>query len=197
MDIRDIGYRVSGFVKNGYISDGYTLYDTTGKFIQKLATSNNPYVYENDIVDMSFPSISSLSITLKDDRSIIQTYFKNCVDYQPCPSYSLNRSEKGLTLENLSKQPISGTVWTADLTSKENIIELKSEDFTCKGGTSTDICTKTMTDHCLVYVESNAMMDTSKSELENVRDNYNLPVFEGNPVDSSKQKSVVVTVWDK
>ena len=198
MDIKDMNYEVGGsFIKNGYITDGNTLYDTSGKIIQKLFIARDGYI-PKDLKGVDFAGFGELVVSFKINPPNLQPYYpNNVVYYQNCPTYSLNRGQEGLTLENLSKKTITGTVWTADLTSNDNVIELKSEEFTCKGGSTTEICTQTMTDHCVVYVDLNALMDTSKSALENVLNNYNLTMFEGNPVESPGQKAVVVTVWGK
>lgn len=181
----------AGKVKDGLIFDSWSLHDTSGQFIQKL----------------NLPRIGSASDTIKDVNSFSnnmslylgqdETLYPNSIVFETCPTFSLNRGDNGLVLENISKDKISGKIWIADLESKENVVEFDSIDFVCKGGEKLEFGKSVASGHFVVYVESNAMMDTSRSALENVKQDYEMPLYEGNPLYSEKQKSVVVTEWRK
>lgn len=177
-------------VKDGLIVGSGAIYDTTGQLVQK---TNLPHIGSaSDSIKEVDTMSSSMVIDLGQDET---WYTKNRVLFENCPTFSLGRGDGCLVLENLSAKEISGKIWIADLESRENVIELESVDFTCKAGEKLEFGKAVASGHCVVYVESNAMMDTSKSTLENVSQDYEMPRFEGNPLYPEKQKAVVVTEW--
>jgi hypothetical protein len=178
-------------LQNGLFVGCYELYDTKGDFIQKLSINKN----YNASFGAYLGKVEMSTDWMRFDLGRDETFESNSVRFETCPTFSLKRGDKGLKLENLSKTEISGTIWIADLSENENIVRMKSDTFKCKGEESIHVCKTAITGHCVVFIESNALMDTSESTLENVRPGYQMPRFEGNPVISAKKKAVVVTEW--
>lgn len=177
-------------VKDGLIVGPTAIYDTTGKLLQKI---NLPHIGS---ASESIREVKTMSNTISLELGHDETLYPNCIVFKTCPIFSLNRGVGCLVLENLSKENITGKIWIADLESKENVIELESIDLACKVGEKLEFGKDVAKGRCVVYVESNALMDTSKSVLENVDTSYDMPLFVGNPrfIDNQKQ-SVVVTLW--
>ncbi|MBP7732792.1 MAG: hypothetical protein KA140_03395 [Caldisericia bacterium] len=179
-------------VKDGLIVGPGAIYDTAGQFIQKISLPRIGSASD------SIKEVNTMSSTMAIDLGQDETWYtKNRVFFETCPTFSLNRGDGCLVLENLSAKEISGKIWIADLMGKEQVIEFEDMDFACSGGEKLEFGKAVASGHCVVYVESNAMMDTSKSALENVDQSYEMPLFEGNPLYQEKQKAVVVTEWGK
>jgi hypothetical protein len=181
---------MGNIVKDGLIIGSSAIYDLTGQLIQKINLPRKGSASE------SISGVKTMSNTISLELGQDETLYPNEIVFETCPTFSLNRGDGCLVLENLSKENITGKIWIADLERKENVIELNSINLACNAGEKLEFGKDVAKGRCVVYVEANALMDTSKSVLENVDTSYNMPLFEGNPrfIDNQKQ-SVVVTLW--
>ena len=175
-------------IQDGLLISRYELFDTKGELVQKINI-------EDDFDYRNLVSVEISTNLMKLGFGFDEMITPNSIRFETCPTFSLNRGDGYLVLENLSKEKISGKIWIADLESKGNVIEFDGVDFVCNGGEKLEFAKTVASGVFVVYVESNAMMDTSKSALENVNQDYEMPLYEGNPLYSEMQKSVVVTKW--
>lgn len=173
------------FVKNGLIA-GNNLFDTQGNFIQKLYSRFNSRKFRDFQVNQKSVSF---------DLGLDSTVFPNRSTWEACPVFSLERGESGLKITNLSDDSITGKIWLGNLSSSEAVVKLEAMQLEVQAKSSVEIGKKMFDKRCLVLIQSNAMLATAQSKLENLKPGYVMPMFEGVPETGKCRQATVVTVW--
>lgn len=173
------------FMKNGFIA-GNNLFDTNGNFIQRIFQPSNRNPARDFNVDLQ-----SMSFDLGQDV----TMFPNRLTWKRCPSFSLERIGSGLRMTNMSEEKIAGSLWTGNLSSGDAVVKLEEIPLEVEAKTTVEIGKDILGMKSLVLIESNALLSTNNSKLENLKPGYVAPMFDGTPDTRRLKLATVVTVW--